>query len=36
MGRASAMAWVMFIFILILTVIQFRLARTWVYYEAGE
>jgi multiple sugar transport system permease protein len=36
MGRASAMAWIMFIFILILTIIQFRLARTWVYYEAGE
>lgn len=35
MGRASAMAWMLFIFILILTIAQFRLARRWVYYEAG-
>lgn len=35
MGRASAMAWILFIFILLLTIVQFRLARHWVYYEAG-
>jgi len=35
MGRASAMAWMLFVFILALTIIQFRLAKFWVYYEAG-
>jgi multiple sugar transport system permease protein len=35
LGRASAMGWLLFIFILFLTLIQFRLARRWVYYEAG-
>ena len=33
MGYAAAMAWILFIIILILTVIQFRLADRWVYYE---
>jgi multiple sugar transport system permease protein len=33
MGRASAMAWMLFVFILVLTLIQFRIARSWVYYE---
>jgi multiple sugar transport system permease protein len=36
MGYAAAMAWVLFIIILILTLLQFRLANRWVYYEAGE
>jgi len=35
MGYASAMAWVLFVFILLLTGIQFRLARRWVYYEGA-
>jgi multiple sugar transport system permease protein len=35
MGYASAMAWIMFLLILSLTVVQFRLAGRWVYYE-GE
>jgi len=35
MGYASALAWVLFVYILILTIIIFRLSRTWVYYE-GE
>lgn len=35
MGYASAMAWIMFILIFGLTLIQFRLAGRWVYYE-GE
>lgn len=35
MGYASGMAWVMFLIILSLTVAQFKLARSWVYYE-GE
>ncbi len=36
MGFASAMAWVLFVVILILTIIQFRTARFWVYYEVGN
>jgi len=35
MGYASAMAWVLLIMILVLTWLQFRLGRSWVYYE-GE
>jgi multiple sugar transport system permease protein len=34
MGYASAMAWILFLIILVLTVLQFRLAGHWVYYEA--
>jgi multiple sugar transport system permease protein len=34
MGYASAMAWLLFIVILLLTIIQFKLASYWVYYEA--
>ena len=33
MGYASAMAWIMFLLIFLLTVVQFGLARRWVYYE---
>ena len=33
MGYASAMAWLLFVIILVVTVIQFRLSRRWVYYE---
>ena len=36
MGYASALAWVLFIIIIIVTGIQLRLARHWVYYEYGE
>jgi multiple sugar transport system permease protein len=36
MGRASAMAWLLFITIMLLTLVQFRLSRRWVYYETGE
>lgn len=35
MGYASAMAWVLFLIILTLTMIQFKMANRWVYYE-GE
>lgn len=35
MGYASAMAWVLFVIILILTFIQLRTRERWVYYE-GE
>ncbi|GIV83353.1 MAG: sugar ABC transporter permease [Candidatus Roseilinea sp.] len=34
MGYASALAWVLFILILVATVLQFRLAKRWVFYEA--
>ncbi|MBX3010252.1 MAG: sugar ABC transporter permease [Caldilineaceae bacterium] len=33
MGYASALAWLMFVIILILTAILFRLTGNWVYYE---
>jgi multiple sugar transport system permease protein len=35
MGYASALAWVLFVIVLILTLVQFRLASRWVYYEGG-
>ncbi len=36
MGKASAIAWVLFAFIFVFTFIQVRLQRRWVHYEAGE
>lgn len=36
MGKASAIAWVLFAFIFIFTFIQIRLQGRWVHYEAGE
>ncbi|MBE0696908.1 MAG: sugar ABC transporter permease, partial [Anaerolineaceae bacterium] len=33
MGYSSAMAWILFMIILILTLINFRFARFWVHYE---
>ncbi|HUV04993.1 MAG TPA: sugar ABC transporter permease [Armatimonadota bacterium] len=33
MGYASALAWVLFVIIMGVTLIQFKLARRWVYYE---
>lgn len=33
MGYASAMAWLLFVLIMLLTAIQLRLSRRWVYYE---
>ena len=35
MGYASALAWVLFIIIMIFTFLQFRIANIWVFYE-GE
>jgi multiple sugar transport system permease protein len=35
MGYASALAWVLFVYILLLTLLIFRWARSWVHYE-GE
>lgn len=34
MGYASAIAWVLFLIILVITAIQFKLADRWVYYES--
>jgi multiple sugar transport system permease protein len=35
MGYASAMAWLLFIIIMILTFIQLRVSKRWVYYEGA-
>jgi multiple sugar transport system permease protein len=34
MGYAAALAWVLFVIVLALTLLNLRLARSWVYYEA--
>ncbi len=34
MGYASALAWVLFAIVLVLTLIQLRLSKTWVHYES--
>ncbi|MBI4558320.1 MAG: extracellular solute-binding protein [Candidatus Hydrogenedentes bacterium] len=34
MGYASAMAWVLFAIVLVLTIVQIRLSRRWVHYES--
>ena len=36
MGYASAMAWILLIITLIITLIQFKLSKKWVYYEGGK
>jgi multiple sugar transport system permease protein len=33
MGYASALAWILFIYIMILTMLVFRFGSTWVFYE---
>ena len=33
MGYASLIAWVLFVIVLIVTLVQFRLSRYWVHYE---
>jgi multiple sugar transport system permease protein len=35
MGYASALAWILFVIILFVTLIQLALAKRWVYYEGG-
>lgn len=35
MGYASLLAWVLFLIVIVLTIIQFTIARRWVFYE-GE
>lgn len=34
MGYASALGWVLFIIIMVVTLVQMRLSKRWVYYEA--
>jgi multiple sugar transport system permease protein len=34
MGYASAMAWVLFVIIMVVTFIQIRVTQRFVYYEA--
>jgi multiple sugar transport system permease protein len=36
MGYASAIAWLLFLIILSVTLVQFKLSKRWVYYEAGD
>ncbi len=36
LGYASALSWILFAIILVITVIIFRTAKHWVYYETGE
>jgi multiple sugar transport system permease protein len=36
MGYAAALAWVLFVIVLVLTAINFGLARFWVHYEGGD
>ena len=36
MGKASAIAWIMFVIVLSLTIINFSLSNKWVYYEGGD
>jgi multiple sugar transport system permease protein len=36
MGYGSALAWILFLIVLLLTLIQFRVARYFVYYEVDE
>jgi multiple sugar transport system permease protein len=35
MGYASALAWLLFLVILIVTLVQLRVSRQWVHYEGG-
>jgi multiple sugar transport system permease protein len=36
MGYASALAWLLFLIILVITVVQLRMSKRWVYYESEE
>ena len=36
MGYASALAWVLFLLVMIVTVIQFVVSRRFVYYEGDQ
>jgi len=36
MGYAAALAWLFFLIVLVLTLIQFRLSDRWVFYAGGD
>jgi multiple sugar transport system permease protein len=36
MGYAAALAWILFLIVLVLTAVNFSLARLWVHYEGGD
>ena len=36
MGKASALAWILFVILLAFTYFQFRQSRRWVHYEGGD
>ena len=36
MGYASLLSWILFVVILLLTMVQFQIARRWVYYEGDN
>ncbi len=36
MGKASAMAWLLFFVVIVLTAVVFKTSDKWVYYEGGE
>jgi multiple sugar transport system permease protein len=36
MGYASLLAWVLFVIVIVLTMVQFAVARRWVYYEGDR
>lgn len=36
LGYASALAWILFLLILVVTVVLFRTSRQWVFYESGK
>jgi len=35
MGYASAMAWILFVIIVVLTFVVFRSSGRWVFYQGG-
>jgi multiple sugar transport system permease protein len=36
MGYAMAMAWILFVIVMILTALNLKYSRNWVYYEGGD
>jgi multiple sugar transport system permease protein len=36
MGKASALAWIMFVVVVIFTIVLFRTSARWVYYGSGD
>jgi multiple sugar transport system permease protein len=36
MGKASAMAWILFVVVLLATLVVFKTSKKWVYNEGGD